>query len=193
MMFKVTYARLHIMRIVIATPLYPPDIGEPAPYVKELARRLSALHEITIVTYGNLPEKLDRVTIITLNKQHTRWSRVLQFTRVLFTATKRADVLFVEKGPSTELPILLVSFLLRKKIILHHGDPHAFTLEAKHPLYRLVTTMLKRRVQMVITDSPDKKPEILPFASYPTKEIETCERSWSAHLTVLNKAIDHGA
>ncbi len=191
MMFRITCARLHFMRILIATPLYPPDTGEPAQYAKELARRLSALHDITIITYGNLPEKLPGVTIITLDKQHTRWRRVFQFTRAFSTTAKNSDVLLVEKGPSTELPALIISFFMKPKIILHHGDPRANTLEAKHPLYRLVATMLKKRAQVIINDSPNKKPEILPFAPYPTKEIETYEHSWNEHLTLLKKEIDH--
>src|SRR3989344_9051256 len=44
--------RLQLMKIVLATALYPPDIAPPAPYVKELATRLAANHEVTIVTYG---------------------------------------------------------------------------------------------------------------------------------------------
>ncbi len=43
------------MRILLATPIYPPEIGGPAQYVKNLAERLKKEGiETQIVSYNNL-------------------------------------------------------------------------------------------------------------------------------------------
>jgi hypothetical protein len=41
------------MKIVLATGIYPPDIGGPATYVRELAESLTSKgNKVVIVTYG---------------------------------------------------------------------------------------------------------------------------------------------
>ncbi|HRH93954.1 MAG TPA: glycosyltransferase family 4 protein [Candidatus Peribacteria bacterium] len=43
------------MKIVLATGIYPPDIGGPATYVRELARELTEQkHEVTVLTYQTI-------------------------------------------------------------------------------------------------------------------------------------------
>jgi glycosyltransferase involved in cell wall biosynthesis len=43
------------MKIVLATGIYPPDIGGPATYVRELARELAAMqHDVTVLTYETI-------------------------------------------------------------------------------------------------------------------------------------------
>ena len=56
------------MTLVLASPLYPPDLAEPAPYTKELARRLSTTHTVIVVAYGRLPEKVPGARNKTLKK-----------------------------------------------------------------------------------------------------------------------------
>jgi hypothetical protein len=57
-----TYARIGPnMKIVIATPIYPPELGGPATYTKELATRLANIHDITIVAFTNAPQPVSGV------------------------------------------------------------------------------------------------------------------------------------
>ena len=42
------------MKILLATPIYPPDIGGPAIYVQRLARELSQRNiEVTVITFSD--------------------------------------------------------------------------------------------------------------------------------------------
>ena len=56
------------MKILIVTPLYPPDIAGHSAYVKELALRLREAHTVTILAYNHIPEKIEGVNIITIQK-----------------------------------------------------------------------------------------------------------------------------
>ena len=41
------------MKIVLATGIYPPDIGGPATYVRNLAERLTAMGgQVTVIAYA---------------------------------------------------------------------------------------------------------------------------------------------
>jgi hypothetical protein len=83
------------MRILLASPLYPPDIAEPAPYVKELALRLSASHSVTVLTYGKHPETIERVRMHSVDKSTPRLVRLKAYTRALGAGLASAAVVFV--------------------------------------------------------------------------------------------------
>ena len=49
------------LTIVIATPLYPPDVGGPATYAHELRERfIAAGHSVALVTFSDLLELFGR-------------------------------------------------------------------------------------------------------------------------------------
>ena len=167
------------MKIVIATPLYPPDIEPTAVYVKELARRLAHIgEEVTVATYGRLPEPIPGVRIIGVDKRAGLLTRLINFRHALNKAAQDADVVYIENGPSVELPVALSSF--RGKIILHLGDPAAHAYAQKKFLRGLIEGRVAKRARSVISDSPLIKPEILPFA--PAPDMAPYEASWSEHL-----------
>lgn len=175
------------MRIVLATSLYPPDIGEPAPYIKELARRLSGTHQVTIVAYTRLPEEVPGVKIIAVSKRYWLPLRILIYTLKLFAATWSADILYAENGTSTELPATIVAVLTRIHFIFHIGDVPAHTWVRDHAVRSIIEHSASRTARTVLTDKPLPRPEILPFVPYPTEAVAQYEKSWADHLLVLNK------
>lgn len=179
------------MKIVIATPLYPPDIAEPAPYVKELATRLEGMHAVTILTYGRLPEQIDGVHIIAVNKRLPLFFRLTRFMFALHKLAAKAEVLFVENGLSTELPALLVSFTSNARVVVHYGDRRASTHEKEHSFHQLIGTMLRKRASAVIDDIPLSKPEIIPTQPRPIDAIKKYEDSWVKHISLLKKNFSH--
>lgn len=92
------------MRILIVTPLYPPDLGRLATYSKELARHLSKTHQVTLVTYANIPEELPGVEIICISKSLPLATRLIEFSQAVRRAAKKADVIYVGDGASVGLP-----------------------------------------------------------------------------------------
>lgn len=179
------------MRIAIATPLYPPDIAEPAPYVKELATRLSKKHEVTIVTYGRYPEEIPGVRIVAVSKQRPLPIRLALYTLALLKAAKKTDVIYALNGPSVELPASIASFVTRTTLLAFLGDTSAHTRAQNKSVLRHLEGMFLQRARNTVSDAPLPRPEILPFSPYPTNELEAFNRSWDTHLKALEEALPY--
>ncbi len=179
------------MKIILAAPLYPPEIAESALYVKELARRLGKEHEITIVTYTHLPEKVPGVRIIAVNKRRPLLVRLFLYTIALARASRDADVIYAQNGASVELPALLVAMIRRRPLIIHLGDETAHRRAAQSALLRNIEHFALRRACTIITDIPMKRPEILPFEPIPAAEFTAYCTSWDTHIRTLNNALSH--
>ena len=178
------------MKILLVTPLYPPDIAQPAPYTKELASRLTSgattSHGIvTIATYGSHPEKIPGVTILTTSKHRPLLVRIFLFTILLIRPILAADAIIFENGASVELPILLLSFFIHKRYIFQISDTRAHSTALKGTLRGKIEQLARSRARVVIPDMPLPRPEILPLDPYPTQEFEAYENSWRTHLELV--------
>lgn len=164
------------MRIVLATPLYPPDIADPAPYTYELAKRLSKNHEVTVITYGRFPEELPGVTVRTVDKRLPTLRRAWGLYKELSRIASNADVLYLQSGISAEFPALFVR---------HHA--RIFWRKSEEPkhqsiLRKVVEFLTKRRAIIVAADPALTKPEILPFEPRPEGAFATWERAWDTEI-----------
>lgn len=177
------------LRIAIITPLFPPDTGGCARYIKTLTQRLSASHDVSLLTYGHIPEKVENVLIASIDKRLPLPLRLTYFFIELMKITKRADIIYLENGASTELPMRMVSFLKKTPYILHVGDTHAQKHDTAHPLRSLIHRSIKKGAYAVITHSPVSKPDILPFHPHPAQEQEVYETSWKEHMTTIEELI----
>ncbi len=201
------------MRILLVTPLYPPDIAGPAPYVKELAARLVGAHAVTILAYNHVPEVVSGVGIVTVEKRLPALVRMSIFTWKLLMLQKAADVVYVQNGPSVEVPCILASFFSPVPNILRLGDTVALTHAAHHSLFRMILMAAMRRAATLIIPenipteietllaepaltakcigipNPDVRPEIHPFHEYPENAFVAYENSWEKHLTTLVAAL----
>jgi glycosyltransferase involved in cell wall biosynthesis len=106
------------MKIVLATPLYPPEIGGPATYVKELAERLRDNHEVTIVAYASTSEKVPGTRLITVSKRRPLPVRLLKFMFELYRAAKNADVIYVQNAVAAGLPAVVVGRLRKVPVVI---------------------------------------------------------------------------
>jgi len=98
-------------KVAIVTPLYPPDIGRPAEYVKELSRRLQSDLSVTVMTYGSMPEDAEGVRLAAVRKDRPVFWRMWDFFFCLWRESRGAGVMLVCDGASVGLPSVLVSFL----------------------------------------------------------------------------------
>ena len=106
------------MKIVLATPLYPPEIGGPATYTKELAERLRDAHDITIVAYASTSENITGVKLLTVSKRRPLGVRLPKFFWTLMRASRGADVIYVQNAVAAGLPAVIVGKLLRIPVVL---------------------------------------------------------------------------
>lgn len=179
------------MQVTIATPLFPPDIGSAATYAKELARRLAEHHEVTVVAYGRLPEPVEGVCVIGVDKRLPLPLRLLRFATALFRATRTADVVYVLNGASAELPATFVLRLRGVPYLACVADHGAHQHAARSWARRAIERTWLQHAKDCVTELPATRPEILPFVPYPQAALAEYERTWTAHLAELTTALTH--
>ncbi len=173
------------MKIVITTPLYPPDIAEPAPYAKELTHRLSPHHKVTVVLFGRLPEVVQGVSFITIDKRTQLPVRLFQYARSLWQATKEADVIYVLDGSSVELIAGILSVLRKTPIVFHSGDKDSNEWISQKLSLRIIRKLIRMRAKVEIDFLPPQRPEVLPFDPHPVADFTAYEQSWTTHIKNL--------
>lgn len=167
------------MNILILSPLFPPDIGDPAPYVKNLSKRLSENHTVSILLYGYLPEGVP-AKVHCVDKRKPQVLRLFSYTKKLFALAKRTDLIIINNGPSTELPVFLFSLLYSKPLIYCESDHLASKNSAS--LKKLLSNQIKKRSKkhIILPETGEYiTPEILPF----TEKSQTSEYKtwWAKH------------
>lgn len=110
------------MKILIATGIYPPDIGGPATYSKLIGEELSARgHGVVILTYGNpvdLRIKNKNLRIIYVSRTILKGLRHLTYFFKVLWFGKNSDIIFAQDPVSVGLPAALAAMILRKKFAI---------------------------------------------------------------------------
>ncbi len=102
------------MKVVIATGLYPPDIGGPATYTKFLERHLPRFGvDFSVVSFSTV-------------RRYPRIIRhIIYFVRLL-KAGWSADILYALDTVSVGIPTALASAVLRRKFYLRVPGDYAW-------------------------------------------------------------------
>ena len=174
------------MRILILSSLFPPDPGDTAHYVKELVKRLNE-HSVTLLHYGNLPETVPNVKVVSISKRLPVFVRLFSYTKSLLIHSAQADVIIVNNAPGTELPALLISFLTKKPFVICVSDLQIFL--RKSIWYQSVHRSFARRAKKLVTlpaeSSAWKTAEWLPYqTSIPDSDVPQ-DTWWKKHITQL--------
>lgn len=102
------------LNIVLATGLYPPEIGGPATYARMLEEKLPAHgYELTVVPFGQV-------------RNRPKLLRHLAYVKLLWRQAKDADIVYALDPVSVGLPAWLVSFLRRKPFLLRVAGDYAW-------------------------------------------------------------------
>ena len=162
------------IRLLIATGIFPPDIGGPATMLGALADSLT--HEnvqVEIITYSNgrAKQKNEPCPIYRIDKRYKLFSKFVYFLKLFYLAF-RSDLIYVTDTYSVGFFCYLVGLILRKKYILRFtGDSaweasfaNGWTLDyivdfQKKEYNQTIESMKQRRnkilqnAERVITDS----------------------------------------
>lgn len=113
-------------KILIATGIYPPDIGGPATILKALSKSLGqAGFDIKVITYTdaqNSHKTEPGVYRIAKNRFYSRWHYLLK----MFFLAYRADLLYVTDTYSVGYFAYLISKYLKKKYIIRFAGDSAW-------------------------------------------------------------------
>src|SRR3989338_2168291 len=94
------------MKILIATPLYPPDIGGPATYSKKIADELPKRGiSVDVLSFGDV-------------RHFPKIIRHLLFLGKVFGRGRTADIIFAQDRVSVGMPAACAAFLLRKPYVV---------------------------------------------------------------------------
>jgi glycosyltransferase involved in cell wall biosynthesis len=105
---------LNVRRVLIATGIYPPDIGGPATYASVLTEEMPKLGvEPVLLTFSGL-------------LQYPPGLRHAEFFRRILAAGRGVDVLLALDPVSAGLPALAAARLLRKTLVLRLGGDFAW-------------------------------------------------------------------
>ncbi len=113
------------MRILIATGIYPPEIGGIATYAKHLAEGLSGLgHEVTVVTYTieNDERRDGKFCVVGVSKRGTVVSRWLRYASVLKKFGADADRVIALSSVSVGVPLIFAMLQKPKHVLRLGGD-----------------------------------------------------------------------
>ena len=148
------------MRIVIATGLYPPEIGGPATYSSYLERRFPTLGiDVVVVPF----------------RRARRYWKIIRHTvyfYLVFKAVRHAELVYAQDPVSVGLPAFLAAFILRKHFVLkvvgdyaweqatqrfgYSGTPDSFQNAQVHFFARLLRSLerfVARRAATVVVPS----------------------------------------
>lgn len=120
------------MKIIIATPIYPPEIGGPATYTKELVERIHDKHDVTVVAFTENQEAVPGSKLVAIAKQNKLPVRLWHFFVALKKEAKSADVIYVQNAMAAGLPAVLVGKLLNKPVILKFVGDEAWERATQH-------------------------------------------------------------
>lgn len=110
------------MKIVIATGIFPPEIGGPALYGRKLAEELSKKGaQVTVFTYGRNILKSDKYRVFAISRFWPYGLRQLIYFLRLIWNLKDAGAILVMDTLGAGLPAVLAGNLFRKKIIIRMG------------------------------------------------------------------------
>src|SRR3989344_5509274 len=112
------YGTLSHVKIILATPVYPPEFGGPATYTKGLALKLRDKHEIVVVAYASTSELIDGITLHVASKRRPLPVRLVKFFILLYKASRCAEVIYVQNAMAAGLPAVLVGMLRNIPVVL---------------------------------------------------------------------------
>lgn len=115
-------------KILLATGIFPPDIGGPATQTYNLARLLQKKNkDFEVLTYANEYKEFDFPVRRVNNKQNI----FLRYCKYFYQVLKRGrnyDVIYCQGAFSEGIPCVLANLILRKRMILRVGGDFVWEL-----------------------------------------------------------------
>jgi len=106
------------MRILIATGIYPPDIGGPATHVKKLVELFSQRgYAVKVITYGRRTD----TNVTAISRGWPFGLRHLIYFIVCCYWARQFDIIFAQDATAVGLPALMAAKILGKKFFIRIG------------------------------------------------------------------------
>lgn len=168
-------SKIATKKIIIAADIFPPDIGGPATYSKELAEFLPAAgFKIKLICYSDAKAK-DNYSFKVSRIKRSRlkpWNYLKYFCRLLLLSSG-TDIIYAQGPVNAGLPAWLVAKILRKKLAVKVVGDYAweqyrnsypeetigidqfqsFKVQGKSGWLKKIESLVCRQADLVITPS----------------------------------------
>ena len=110
------------MKILISTPIFPPEIGGPATYTMEVARRLQERsHKIHIVAFTDVKPQVKGLEVTPVRVSYPMLGTLLRQTRLFFallSSAKDKDLIYLQDPVVVGVASLLAGKITGKPLVL---------------------------------------------------------------------------
>ena len=120
------------MKIILATPIYLPEIGGPATYTKEICERLGEAHDITVVAYARNGVTYGNSRLVEVSKDTPLPVRLIQYFVSLMREAKGADVIYAQNAVAAGLPAVLAGMMRRVPVVIKFVGDEAWERATQH-------------------------------------------------------------
>ena len=114
-----------MMKILVTSSIFPPEIGGPATYAREFSKRATKLgHEVRVITLTDSEaETLERVWIKGLKRSRNKLARQSSLLLNIVRAARGCDVIYAQNPAAIGLPSVLAAKFLGKPVVVKYvGD-----------------------------------------------------------------------
>jgi glycosyltransferase involved in cell wall biosynthesis len=165
---------ISMLRVLIATGIYPPESGGPSQYSAGFAQKLTELgHGASVVAYGETSGRVSR-----------RGGPVIRYMRFAWHAWKRArrsDVVFLQGAVSEGFPATIAAILARKPTVLRLPGDYAWEMAQQSGEKDLLEAFLTKNHQGKIGMYEKLERFVARRASHviaPSKYLKTVAERW---------------
>lgn len=110
------------MKLLIVSPIFPPEIGGPATYCNELLKRLPAKIDVRVISFGKEKVENPRVTIVPTVGNLLQ--RQLRLFKTVLASARHCHIIYIQEPAVVGLATVLAGTIYRKKIVTKYvGDP----------------------------------------------------------------------
>jgi len=111
------------MKVVLATGIYPPEIGGPATYVRNLALALSQRQvKVSVIAYGEQEDTAGDIPVIRVSRRGGPLIRWKRYANALKKHAADAEIIYAFSSVSCGAPLWLAGLKHPKKILRLGGD-----------------------------------------------------------------------
>lgn len=108
-------------KIIIASGIFPPDLGGPATYAEKVSHELHKRNfKVIVITYGNKKTKIKDYPfpVVVISRKFSAGIRHILYFLNILKVLKSFDVIYAQNVTSAGLPSFFAAKILRKKFIL---------------------------------------------------------------------------
>jgi len=107
-----------IMKVLLITSIFPPEIGGPATYTFQLAKSLSANHKLSVITFSEKANKELNIPVYKISQKGNSPSRQWRLFKKIISLRNQFDIIFSQDALVVGFASMLAGKILKKPVII---------------------------------------------------------------------------